>query len=44
MKRVIPANMIMDIDLKYNTYAMLAEFTNKQLNTYTHKQLREEVM
>lgn len=44
MRRVIPANMLMDIDLKYNTYAMLAEFTNKQLNTYTYKQLREEVM
>lgn len=44
MKRVIPANMIMEVGLKYNTYAMLADFTHTQLRSFTQQQLREEVM
>lgn len=42
--RMVPANMIIDINLKYNTYKMLNQFTHKQLNEFTQSQLREEVM
>lgn len=43
-ERVIPANMILDIDLMYNTYGILRGYTHKQLRQFTHSQLRNEVL
>lgn len=43
-ERVVPANMILDIDLMYNTYGILGGYTHRQLREYTHRQLRNEVL
>lgn len=44
LARMVPANMVIDLNLKYNTYKMLTQFSHKQLKVYTQSQLREEVM
>jgi hypothetical protein len=44
LQRVVPANMVIDISLKYNQHQTLAAFTNVQLSNYTHYQLRNEVI
>lgn len=42
--RVVPANIILDIDLMYNTHGILRGYTHKQLRQFTHRQLRNEVL
>jgi hypothetical protein len=42
-ERIIPANMSYDVDLMYNVYGFLRNYTHAQLSAYTHQQLREEV-
>lgn len=42
--RIVPANMILDIDLMYNTHGILRGYTHKQLRQFTHAQLRNEVL
>lgn len=42
--RIVPANLILDIDLMYNTHGILRGYTHKQLRQFTHKQLRNEVL
>lgn len=42
--RVVPVNMILDIDLMYNTHGILRGYTHKQLKQFTHGQLRNEVL
>lgn len=42
--RVVPANLILDIDLMYNTHGILRGYTHKQLRQFTHGQLRNEVL
>lgn len=42
--RIVPANLILDVELMYNTHGLLGEFSHKRLHTYTHKQLRESVL
>lgn len=43
-ERVVPLNLILDIDLMYNTHRMIHNtgLTNAQLGAFTHNQLREE--
>lgn len=42
--RVVPANLILDIDLMYNTHGILRGYTHRQLRQFTHGQLRNEVL
>ncbi len=44
LRRVVPANLVIDLSLKYNQHATLAAFTHEQLSRYTHLDLREEVI
>ena len=44
LERIVPANIIYDCDLKYNTYQMLRDYTHQALQAYTHEQLRNEVL
>lgn len=44
LKRTVPANMIIDLSLLYNTYSQLSALTHNQMATYTHDQLRKEVI
>lgn len=43
-ERVVPANLILDIDLLYNTYELLKQITWEQATTKTYQQLRDEVL
>lgn len=42
--RVVPANLILDIDLLYNTYELLKQVTWEQATEKTYKDLRDEVI
>lgn len=42
--RVVPANMIIDLSLRYNQHSTLTPFNYAQLAAYTHNQLRNEVI
>lgn len=42
--RVVPANLILDIDLMYNTYEILKGYTYGQLRNKTYVELRNEVL
>lgn len=44
LERIVPANLIRDIDLLYNTYSFLRPYTYEQLGQYTCRQLREDVL
>ncbi|WP_339212905.1 putative phage tail protein [Solibacillus sp. FSL W8-0372] len=44
LERIIPQNMILTVELRYNQYSKLAQYTHAQLATFTHQQLREEVI
>lgn len=44
LERFIPANMVINLGLKYNRHNMLKTSTNEQLKQYTHSQLRNEVL
>lgn len=44
LKRIVPANMIVEMKLIYNQYSKLSQFTYRQLKQFTYKQLREEVL
>lgn len=43
LKRIVPANMVIDLSLLYNRHLMLEPFTHGQLKKYTHYGLRNEV-
>lgn len=42
LKRVLPANLAIDLSLLYNQYQTLKPKTHAQLSSFTHQQLREE--
>lgn len=42
--RIVPVNMVIDLQQLYNTHVELSVFTHAQLSAYTHHQLRNEVM
>lgn len=42
LKKVVPANLIVDLSLLWNQYLILEPFTYGDLEEYTHQQLRED--
>lgn len=44
LNRIVPANMVIDLDLLYNQHSDFDGFTHQELSDYTHQQLRDEVI
>lgn len=44
LKRVVPANLIVNLSLKYNQQSTISAYTHKGLQKFTHEELRNEVM
>ena len=44
LKRVVPANMIIDLSLMYNQHQEVGRFTHGQLHAWTHEHIRSEVL
>ncbi len=44
LERILPANMLFELSLLYNTHLLLNRFTNAGLSEYTYEQLRSEVL
>ena len=44
LARVIPANILTKVTLKYNQHTTIGAFTHEQLAEFTHEQLRNEVL
>jgi len=44
VNQMIPANIILEYGLLYNTHEILSAYTHEQLSAYTHESLRSEVM
>lgn len=44
MEKIIPANLLVAVELIYNQYKDFIGFTHRQLTAYTHEQLRNEVI
>lgn len=42
LDEVVPANLLIDFGLLYNTHEILGRFTHEQLSKYTHQKLRED--
>lgn len=43
-RQMVPANIVVTVELRYNQHNTLAKFTHDQLRQYTHYQLRNEVI
>ena len=43
-RQMVPANIVITIELRYNQYLILANFTHGQLGQHTHYDLRNEVI
>jgi len=43
-RQMVPSNMVITVELRYNQHFTLANFTHGQLGQYTHYQLRNEVI
>jgi len=43
-RHMVPANILVTVELRYNQHITLANFTHGQLGQYTHYQLRNEVI
>lgn len=44
LERMVPLNMMLDLDLMYNQHMTVGKFTHKFLQKYTHKGVRDEVL
>ena len=44
LERMVPLNMIIDLDLMYNQHLTLGKFKHCDLHKFTQKQLRDEVL
>ncbi len=44
LEKILPANIVVDLDLRYNQYKTLERFTYGELSEYTHEFLRNEYM
>ena len=44
LERVVPANMIINLSIIYNTHQVLSVFTHQELSAFTHYELRNEVL
>jgi hypothetical protein len=43
-RQMVPANLVITVELRYNQHLTLANYTHEQLSQYTHYQLRNEVI
>lgn len=43
LKKMIPANMVQEVQIMHNANNLLTKYTHAQLTAYTHDQLRNEV-
>lgn len=43
-RQMVPANIVITVELRYNQHLTLANFTHEQLSQYTHYQIRNEVV
>ena len=44
LEKIVPLNVVIQSDLMYNTYNILEEKTYGELNAFTYKQMRDEVL
>ena len=44
LSKIVPANMVIDLTLMYNTHETLSVYTHEALSSYTHSNLRTEVL
>ena len=44
LDRIVPANMVIQLSIIYNTHQVISAFTHQQLQKYTHYDLRNEVL
>jgi hypothetical protein len=44
VKRIIPANLILDVELRYNQYITLGKYTHGELRPYRHWEIREAAL
>ncbi len=44
LSKVVPANVVVDLDLRYNQYDELKRFTHGELEQFTHWNLRNEYL
>lgn len=44
LNRIVPANLVIQLSIIYNTHEVLHDFTHAALHEYTHYQLRNEVL
>ncbi len=44
LKRVVPANIVVDLSLLYNQHKDVARYTHNGLHALTHEQIRSEVL
>lgn len=44
LERIVPANMIIQLSIIYNTHEVLSAYTHQELKKYTHYDLRNEVL
>ena len=44
VSEMIPTNIILSVDLLYNTHEILGRFTHEQLAQFTYEQLRNEIL
>ena len=44
LKRIVPANLVIDLDLRYNQHEKLKNYTHGQLSAFTHSHIRNEVL
>lgn len=43
-RKIVPCNMIVTVELRYNQYSRVAMFTHDQLSTQTYNSIREEIL
>jgi len=43
-RQMVPANIVITVELRYNQHLSLVNFSHEQLSQYTHYQLRNEVI
>lgn len=44
LKRVAPANIVVDLTLKYNQHKTIKQYLNSQLKQYSQREIRNEVL
>lgn len=43
-RKIVPANMLISVELRYNQYFAVAKLTHAQLSAFAHKAIREEAL